>query len=154
MKEENKCRIQKTTHRVIVRIVVHCSATQEGKDYRKADVDRWHRAKGWNGCGYHYVIGLDGKIELGRNIEDKGAHVGAYNPGSVGIVYIGGLDKWGKAKDTRTEAQKESLLWLLTEMRRLYPSAVIIGHRDLPGVKKACPCFDAKKEYNALFPPK
>lgn len=151
MKEENKCRIQRA-NRAIIRIVVHCSATKEGQSFSKADIDRWHNANGWNGCGYHYVIGLDGKIELGRYIEDKGAHAGAYNTGSIGICYIGGLDKDGKAKDTRTPEQKESLLWLLTEMHRLYPGAQLMGHRDLPGVKKACPCFDVRCEYYDKIP--
>lgn len=150
MKEENKCIIRKAK-RSIYRIVIHCSATPEGKDFRKSDIDEWHNAKDWNGCGYHYVVDLDGKIELGRYIEDKGAHAGVYNQGSVGICYIGGMDKNNKkAKDTRTPEQKESLLWLIGMMRRLYPNAVVLGHRDLPGVSKACPSFDAYTEYKLI----
>lgn len=150
--EQNKCRIVRA-RRNICRIVVHCSATPEGRSFRKADIDRWHRANGWNGCGYHYVIGIDGKVEEGRYIENKGAHAGVYNNGSIGICYIGGMTADNtQAKDTRTDAQKDSLRWLLEQMHRLYPSAVIIGHRELPDVHKACPCFDASKEYHDLQP--
>lgn len=149
MKDENKIELRRAK-RNVVRIVVHCSATPEGKDFRKADIDRWHRAKGWNGCGYHYVVDLDGKIERGRDIESIGAHAGVYNVGSIGVCYIGGVDKDGEPKDTRTEEQKESLRWLLRMMRYLYPNVEIVGHRDLPGVAKACPSFDAKGEYKDL----
>lgn len=146
MKDEHKVEI-KRPQRQVVRVVVHCAATPEGRDFRMADIDRWHRAKGWNGCGYHYVVDLDGKIEKGRDLEDLGAHAGVYNRGSIGVCYIGGLDKDGEPKDTRTAAQKESLLWLLGMLRYLYPGVEIVGHRDLPDVKKACPCFDARREY-------
>lgn len=150
MKDENKCRIAKAT-RFINRIIVHCTATPEGKAFYAKDIDRWHRANGWAGIGYHYVVDLDGKVELGRSINSKGAHAGEYNYGSIGIVYVGGMTADNKkAKDTRTEAQKESLLWLLKEMKRMYPNAQFVGHRDLPGVKKACPCFDVKTEYKDL----
>ena len=150
MTDQNKCNIRKSV-RLIKRIVVHCSATREGKEFYMCDIDRWHRDEGWNGCGYHYVIDLDGKVEIGRDINIQGAHAGKYNPKSIGICYIGGLTADGEtAKDTRTDEQKESLLWLLKELRMLYPQAEILGHRDLPGVKKACPCFNAKNEYKEL----
>lgn len=152
MKEENKCKIAKST-RYINRIVVHCTATAEGKAFFAKDIDRWHKANGWNGIGYHYVVDLDGKVELGRSINTQGAHADIYNTGSIGIVYVGGLTADGKkAKDTRTEAQKESLIWLLQEMHRMYPNAQILGHRDLAGVSKACPCFDVRSEYYAVIP--
>lgn len=152
MRDELKCRLHRAK-RNIIRIVVHCSATPEGKAFYERDIDSWHREKGWSGCGYHYVIDLDGKVELGRYIEDKGAHAGVYNPGSIGICYIGGMTADNKrAKDTRTEAQKESLVWLIEELHRLYPKARLCGHRDLPGVAKACPCFDAMTEYRNIIP--
>ena len=149
MKDQNKCRIEKS-RRFIKRIVVHCSATPEGKQFYAADIDRWHKANRWDGIGYHYVVDINGRVELGRTIHVQGAHAGVYNPGSIGICYIGGLDKDGTAKDTRTQDQKESLQWLLSEMKRMYPNAEIVGHRDLPGVAKACPSFDAKSEYKNL----
>lgn len=153
MKESNMIKLVKAK-RPINRIVVHCAATLEGKAFYAKDIDRWHRSQGWNGIGYHYVIDLDGKIETGRNIEVKGAHAGAYNYGSIGICYIGGLASDGKtAKDTRTPEQKESLRWLLEQMRRMYPTADICGHRDLPGVKKACPSFNVRNEYKDLQRP-
>lgn len=128
-------------------IVVHCTATKEGKDFKAKDIDRWHKERGWKGIGYHYVVDLDGTIEKGRNESEIGSHVAGWNKNSIGICYVGGLDSKGNPKDTRTEAQKEALWRLLTELLCKYPQAIIKGHRDFPNVKKACPCFDCQKEY-------
>lgn len=140
-------------------IAIHCSATKEGKDYHATDIDKWHRERGFKKIGYHYVITLDGIIEQGRKLDEVGAHVQGYNSVSLGVCYIGGLDENGKPKDTRTEAQKQTLIDLLTILRGEYPDAIIQGHRDFsPDVNgdgiitpdefiKDCPCFDAKKEY-------
>lgn len=127
-------------------IIIHCSATKAGQDFRKADIDRWHRQQGWTGCGYHYVIDLDGTIEQGRAETTVGAHCAGHNRSSIGICYIGGLDPRGKPSDTRTPAQKTALRQLLTQLRQRYPSALILGHHDL-NAHKACPCFDVANEY-------
>lgn len=133
--------------RKITHIVIHCSATPEGKDFDAADIDRWHKQKGWAGIGYHYVVKLDGTVEMGRPLEKAGAHVAGYNANSVGIVYIGGVAKDGKtAKDTRTPAQKTALRTIVAEMRRRFPEAKVLGHRDFPGVAKACPSFDVRTQ--------
>ena len=129
-------------------IVIHCSATMEGLDYREKDIDQWHKAKGWKGCGYHYVIDLDGKIEKGRPEEEIGAHCVGKNKNSIGICYIGGLDKKGKPKDTRTKEQKEALWELLRQLLVKYPKAVIAGHNEFSN--KACPCFNVRAEYNVI----
>lgn len=108
-------------------------------------------AKGWsNGCGYHYVIRRDGSIEKGRPDEMVGAHCLNHNRHSIGICYEGGLDGNGNPADTRTEAQKESMLNLLTELKKQHPNALIVGHSTFSN--KACPCFDAAKEYKDLQP--
>lgn len=140
----------KKSARRIKYIVIHCTATKQGYPFSAKDVDRWHRSKGWNGIGYNYVIGLDGKIENGRDVDRVPAHVKGYNSNSIGVVYVGGLDKNMKAKDTRTPLQKKSILNILKELRKLYPDAIIQGHRDFPRVAKACPCFDAKPEYKKI----
>lgn len=133
--------------RKITHIVIHCSATPEGKDFDAADIDSWHKAKGWAGIGYHYVVKLDGTVELGRPIEKPGAHVEGYNANSIGIVYIGGVAKDGKTpKDTRTPAQKEALRFLVAKSRAAFPGAKVLGHRDFPGVAKACPSFDVRTQ--------
>ena len=108
-----------------------------------------HRQRGFNGIGYHYVIRLDGTVEKGRPEDAIGAHVEGLNARSIGIAYVGGVDAndINKAEDTRTPQQKAALRALLTTLRDRYPTAKIIGHRDHPGVKKACPCFDAIPEY-------
>lgn len=135
--------------RKITEIIVHCSATAEGKDFTEKDIDRWHRAKGWDGCGYHYVIKLDGTIETGRRIEKAGAHCLGHNKNSIGVCYIGGVAADGKTpKDTRTIKQRAALLALLRKLRAQYPAARIRGHRDFAA--KACPSFDATGEYANL----
>ena len=133
-------------------IVIHCSATRAGQDVRAADIDKWHKERGFAMIGYNYVIDLDGRVELGRPLSRDGAHCNtagtsgkAYNKHSIGICYVGGLDKAGKAKDTRTQAQKVALLNLLKRLKALYPLATIHGHREY--ANKACPCFDVKEEF-------
>lgn len=127
-------------------IIIHCTATKEGLDFHVQDIDRWHREKGWNGCGYHYVIALDGTIETGRNEGVVGAHCNGHNKDSLGIVYVGGLDSEGHSKDTRTIQQRAALYHLLTNLKYKYPNAKIVGHNYF-NKKKSCPCFDVKKEY-------
>jgi N-acetylmuramoyl-L-alanine amidase len=135
--------------RTIKELIVHCTATPQGKYFDAADIDRWHKQRGWSGNGYHFVILLDGTIEYGRDLKKSGAHTRGRNSTSIGITYIGGMDaNMQKAKDTRTEAQKESMLLLLKTLKKLHPEAVIYGHRDFSS--KACPSFDAKTEYENL----
>ena len=145
--------------RAVNKIVIHCSATPEGRNVSAATIDGWHRKRGFNQIGYHYVIGLDGKIESGRAVNIMGAHVGGGgNRASIGIAYIGGVDANLKPKDTRSEAQKLALIKIIKILKNIYPDASIHGHRDYSkdkdgdGVEaheymKACPCFDAEVEY-------
>ena len=137
--------------RDINKIIVHCSATQEGKEIDAAEINLWHLKRGWSGIGYHYVVLLDGTIEYGRSIYKQGAHVKGGNKGSIGICYIGGVEserssngKW-IAKDTITPEQKESLLLLLKTLKKMHKNATIHGHNEFAA--KSCPCFDANKEY-------
>ena len=135
--------------RTIKEIIIHCADTPEGRDNKAADIDRWHKQRGFDCIGYHYVIDLDGTIEAGRDTECIGAHCKGHNTNSIGICYIGGADRDTlKPKDTRTESQKASLLLLLKYLRQRYPKAKIYGHRDFSD--KACPSFDAKKEYENI----
>lgn len=132
--------------RNIKEIIVHCSATPEGKDFTVADITRWHKDRGFSTIGYHYVIYRDGSIHNGRDVNVSGAHCTGHNSISIGVCYIGGCEANSKkAKDTRTEAQKKALLDLLKKLKALYPKAKIHGHRDF--ANKACPSFDATKEY-------
>ena len=129
-------------------LIVHCTATPEGQEYSNDTIRKWHLARGFNDIGYHYVIGLNGDIRKGRDESVVGAHTKGYNSRSIGICYVGGLDKDGKIKDTRTPAQKASLLKLLRELKVRYPKAAIHGHREYAA--KACPCFDARGEYKNI----
>ena len=137
--------------RTITLIIVHCSANRAGSALRMADIDSYHRSLGWIGCGYHYVIPTDGTIEPGRPEEMVGAHCKNHNRHSIGVCYIGGLSKDGKPADTRTDAQRIALRNLLELLRRRYPDALIVGHRDLDP-QKVCPCFDVANEYHDLQP--
>lgn len=135
--------------REIKQIIIHCADTPDGRNDTAADIRRWHKARGFNDIGYHYVIDLDGTIEPGRDVSVAGAHCTGQNATSIGICYIGGKTADMKtAKDTRTEEQKAALLSLLKYLVRKYPGAKIYGHKDF--APKACPCFDAKTEYEEL----
>lgn len=135
--------------RNINKIIVHCSATPEGRVVTAKDIDEWHKQRGFTKIGYHYVIYLDGTIHLGRKEEEIGAHCLGYNASSIGVCYIGGLAKDGKTpKDTRTPEQKAALLTLLKKLKAKYPRMAIYGHRDFAA--KDCPCFNARVEYKDL----
>ena len=134
--------------RRIDKIIVHCSATPEGRHHTASEIDAWHRDQGFRCIGYHYVVLLDGKIEAGRAEAEVGAHCTGENSHSIGVCYIGGCDKSMKPKDTRTEAQKKSLVSLLTALKEKYPDASIHGHREFAA--KACPSFDAAVEYAGI----
>ncbi len=140
--------IPSKTKRLINEIIIHCSATKEGQDYTTSDIRRWHLARGFSDIGYHYIIYRDGSIHLGRSINVGGAHCVNHNAHSIGVCYIGGLDKQGNPKDTRTEQQKDSLVKLLKQLRQLYPKAAIYPHFKFAA--KACPCFDAEAEYKDI----
>ena len=135
--------------RQINEIIVHCAATREGRDFTVEDITRWHKARGFATIGYHYVIYRDGSIHEGRPLEQIGAHCVGHNKHSIGICYIGGCASDGKTpKDTRTPEQKEALLSLLRRLKARFPNATIHGHRDFAA--KACPSFDAFREYRQL----
>ena len=143
--------------RKIDSIIIHCSATKVGQDFTAADIDRWHRERGFNGIGYHYVVCLDGRLERGRDISLAGAHCKGWNEHSIGICYIGGLDVNGHPADTRTKAQKRVLYQLIMDLQKEYGILQVLGHRDTsPDLNedgvieaneyvKVCPCFDVKE---------
>jgi N-acetyl-anhydromuramyl-L-alanine amidase AmpD len=123
-------------------LTIHCAATPEGRDVKAATISQWDIAR-FGQVSYHYVVELDGKVVPTLPDTTKGAHTGGANTGNVGVCYVGGVDKDNKTpKDTRTPAQKASLLKLVKSYKALHPSLIIRGHRDWPGVKKACPSFD------------
>lgn len=136
--------------RALKEIIVHCTATVEGKDYTVADVRGWHKARGWNDIGYHFLIDLAGKVHVGRPLEQVGSHVAGRNTGTIGIAYVGGVDAKMNPKDTRTAAQKVALETLIRDLLAKHRGInMISGHRDYAA--KACPCFDARAEYAPLL---
>ena len=138
-----------SNNRNIKEIIVHCSATPEGKDFTVSDIKRWHLQRGFSDIGYHWVVYRDGTIVSGRPESISGAHCTGHNSISIGVCYIGGCASDGKTpKDTRTPAQKDALIKILKSLKSRYTKASIHGHREF--ANKACPSFDAKKEYSYL----
>ena len=141
---------QYQNHRRIDLIVVHCSATRCDSPTPLEAITAWHQARGFATIGYHYYITRDGEVHRGRPLHQVGAHAVGYNQHSIGVCYEGGLLPDGTPADTRTEAQKDTLRKLLERLKKDYPHARIVGHRDIPFVAKECPCFDARTEYANL----
>ena len=133
--------------RKIEKLIIHCSATREGQHIDVDTIRDWHvNGRGWSDIGYHYVIYLDGSIHPGRPLERSGAHTKGHNSTSIGICYIGGVEKDGKTpKDTRTLEQKAALDNLLFELTDQFHGATIHGHNEF--ANKACPSFDVQAEY-------
>lgn len=134
--------------RWVNKIILHCSATKAGQEFHISDIRAWHQKRGFYDVGYHYVVTIDGEVEKGREINHVGAHCYGQNQHSIGVCYIGGLDVDGKPADTRTEAQKQALGKLLSELVARF-HVPVYGHRDF--AKKDCPCFDARSEYAHLY---
>ena len=132
-------------------IVIHCSATQSDRDYTVEQLLRDHKVRGFRTIGYHFYITRDGELHRCRPVNQIGAHAAGWNDKSIGICYEGGLDEQGRPADTRTYAQRCTLMDLLQQLRRDYPKARILGHCQLsPYIRKACPCFDAREEYGEI----
>lgn len=151
MKRHNNCKIDT--------LVIHCTATPPMREVSVAELDRWHKALDYEPyinkdgkkvyAGYHILVHLDGSYERIRPDEHRGQHckIGNMNNRGVGICYVGGVDNNNQPCDTRTEAQKRTLQTLVRTYMARYPGINVIGHRDVPGVKKACPSFNVKAEY-------
>lgn len=132
-------------------LVLHCSATPSTQDIGAADIRRWHRANGWADIGYHYVIKRDGTVEKGRPDDRPGAHEPKVNARSIAVCLVGGspplkseAHKKGLGEDNFTASQWASLEKLVKSLKARHPHAEVLGHRDVPGVRKACPSFDSR----------
>lgn len=130
------------SRRSIKKLILHCTATPEGRNVTVDTIRGWHKAQGWKDIGYHYVITLDGKIHEGRSIHEDGAHTIGQNSNSIGIVYVGGLATDGKtAKDTRTPEQRAALVQLVRDLMKLYNHSLLNVHCHNEYANKACPSF-------------
>lgn len=130
--------------RKIKYIVIHCTATQPTATIES--IKRyWKEVKGWGDTpGYHYIIKPDGDVIKLLDESKNSYGVYAHNSECISISYIGGIDKDGKPKDTRTRAQENAMFDLIVSLTEKYKDAKAVGHRDFPNVAKACPCFDVK----------
>lgn len=130
--------------RKINKIIIHCSATPEGRPVSVKDIDHWHRERGFSEIGYHWVVYLDGSVHPGRSEDVAGAHTVGHNAKSIGICYVGGVDNKFQTKDTRTTAQRIALKELVRELQKRYPGATVHGHNEFAA--KACPSFNVQTE--------
>ena len=148
--------------RNITRIFVHCTASYQSTTTEATLINEFKR-KGWKNPGYHYVVKPDGSVFNMLDESEIANGVQGYNSSSIHVSYIGGIDKTHpKGIDNTTDAQKATLVKLLTELKRKYPNAKIMGHRDISPDKnhngivdpweriKECPCFDAIVEYSDI----
>ena len=136
--------------RTIREIIVHCSATPEGRDVTTAQIRQWHLQRGFRDIGYHYIIYRDGTVHAGRPVAQIGAHCTNHNRCSIGVCYIGGMDAANKhPKDTRTPQQKKALTLILKKLHADFPNATLHGHREF--APKACPSFNVHPEYDYIF---
>ncbi len=137
---------QKPATRRIDEIIIHCTATPEGRAHSVDDIRGWHVGQGWKDIGYHWVVLLDGTVAPGRPESQVGSHVARHNTGTLGVVYVGGVAADGKTpKDTRTPAQREALLAHVNALIARYPTIKkVTGHNQYAA--KACPSFDVRKD--------
>lgn len=154
---------QPKAKRPIHTLVIHCTATPEGIEFTREQINQMHLDRGFRKIGYHRLFHLDGSVDIGRMDEEIGAHVAGHNIGTLGFSYVGGLNRFKKAKDTRTPQQKDSLKRVIQATVKKYNLRAVMGHRDLSpdtdqdGVVepwewvKECPCFDAIPEYGRLL---
>lgn len=133
--------------RKINEIILHCTATTEGLPVSIQTIDKWHKNRGFAGIGYHYLIGIDGSVYVGRGLAYAGAHCKGHNANSIGVAYVGGIGHDGRPKDTRTHEQRVAMLELVERLARTY-KAEVHGHNEYSN--KACPCFDVKAEFGYL----
>lgn len=134
--------------RDLKRVILHCSATPEGREFGAEDIRRWHINRGWTDIGYHYVIHIDGLIETGRPVSIQGAHTSGENENSVGVCYIGGLDLSMDAKDTMTVPQEIAFVELVNSLRLIFGDLSIHGHNEYS--PKACPSFSVEEKFGFL----
>lgn len=136
--------------RKIDKIIIHCTATPEGREVDVDEIRKWHKARGWRDVGYHYVIKLNGIVQLGRHVDEIGSHTKGHNSNSIGVVYAGGLDAdTREAKNTRTIMQDIAFVYLLRHLKDQYPDATLHGHNEFSN--KACPSFDVQKQYGWIY---
>ena len=127
--------------RTIKYLAVHCTATSQ--DAKVESILAYWKRKDWKNPVYHYLIDKHGEIHKLLPESQISNGVKGFNSVTINVCYIGGKDK-----DDRTDMQKAIMLGLLKDLKARYPDAIIQGHRDFPNVKKSCPRFNAKDEYN------
>lgn len=130
--------------REIKYIVVHCTAGSQLQTVEGL-MDYFRRERKWKNPGYHYVVTAEGKVVQLLDVEKVSNGVKGYNSVSINVAWMGGIDKYGRSVDNRTDDQKLSLKGLVKMLMERFPGAMLMGHRDFPGVAKDCPCFEVRE---------
>lgn len=142
--------------RTITKIIIHAADTTPTMDIGVEEIRQWHtdpppKGNGWSDIGYNYVIRRDGTLEGGRDLDgdgdfedEVGAHAYGHNSTSLGVCLVGGRSATGGPEANFTFWQYSALWALFQELEIKYPGVEILGHKDLKGVMKPCPCFDVK----------
>ncbi|MGA1048539.1 MAG: N-acetylmuramoyl-L-alanine amidase [Minisyncoccia bacterium] len=125
-------------------LVIHCAATKPSMDIGVDEITQWHKDRGFDTIGYHYVIRRSGVVEKGREDSLQGAHAVAVNGTSIGVCMVGGVDDSLKWENNFTEAQFRSLKSLIILLKNKYPIEKIIGHYEVES-KKECPSFNVQE---------
>jgi N-acetylmuramoyl-L-alanine amidase len=127
--------------RTIRRVVFHCTATQLNATV-EAILRYWKNVLGWKNPGYHIIVTGDGSWTLLQDFNKITNGVQGMNSDSLHISYIGGIDRNGKALDTRTEKQTEILETIYLTLKSKFPSLTFHGHNEFSN--KSCPSFNVK----------
>ena len=124
---------------------MHCAATKPSMHVKAATVRKWHvEERGWSDIGYHWFIRRSGFIEPGRDENLMGSHAKGFNAESIAVCLAGGMSETGEDEENFTPEQYETLRIFVQEKKDQYPGIEVLGHRELPKVKKSCPCFNVQ----------
>ena len=134
--------------RPLNRIILHCTATKEGAPCTVGTIREWHLKRKFSDIGYHYVIYADGSVNIGRPLDIAGSHSKGQNHDSVGVAYVGGLNREGKPCDTMTVNQEIAFMTVVNSLRALFGDMSVHGHNEYS--RKACPSFDVQKKFGFL----
>lgn len=141
-------------------LVIHCSATPDGRWTTTADINQWHRDRGFRrapaalvglnpklgAIGYHHVIYTNGAVATGRGHAEAGAHAVGHNAPSIGICLVGtarySFEQWDSLRRLVQQlCQQYRIAQAPADIKDPRGLRGVIGHREIPGVAKTCPGF-------------
>lgn len=136
-------------------IAIHCSANPSRYVSRSDLYFLFFISRGWKHWGYNYFVQPSGEILALCGIDESPFieademvnGVAGWNNKTISIAYSGGVDKYGNSLNTLTDKQKKSIKFLITQFKNQFKGIKVRGHRDFPGVKKACPSLNVAEVF-------